>query len=135
MVAATRLEPSLDPLALVVFDDDRVGTPIVDALKNKGFRTFSIHSILGDSESLGGLYPELIILDIRRDLFAAAKTLAELAKRPLSPPVVLIADEEDARRFAARFRLLSVRSDTSKDELLRVVDRARREQRRPVAHS
>jgi CheY-like chemotaxis protein len=133
VVAATRLEPSPNPLALVVFDNEEVGKTIVESLKNKGFRTFSIQSILGDSESLDGLRPEVIVLDARQNMFAVAKTLVELSKRPMSPPVVLVADADDAVWLATRFKLLTVRPDTSQRDLLRTIEQSRREGLRPVA--
>jgi AmiR/NasT family two-component response regulator len=133
MVAAIRLEPSLEPLALVVCDDEGVGTSIVSSLKNKGFRIFSIQSILGDTESLDGLRPEVIVLDARQNMFAVAKTLVELSKRPMSPPVVLIADADDAVWLATRFQLLTVRPDASQPDLLRTIEQSRREGLRPVA--
>jgi hypothetical protein len=132
MVATTRLDPSLDPLALVVFDDERVGTTIVELLKNKGFRTFSIQSILGDTESLDGLRPEVIVLDARQNMFAVAKTLVELSKRPMSPPVVLVADADEGIWLANRFRLLTVRPNTSQRDLLHTIEQSRREWLRPV---
>lgn len=135
MVAATRLQAVGDPLALVVFDDEEMAMTIANALKNKGFRTFSIQSILGDTESLEGLRPEVIVLDVRRNLFAAAKTLVELAKSPASPPVVLVVDADDTVWLAARFGLLSVKAAANQRDLLGVVERSRREQRRPVIPS
>jgi DNA-binding response OmpR family regulator len=135
MVAATRLQAVTDPLALVVFDDEAMATTIANALKNKGFRIFSIQSILGDTESLDGLRPEVIVLDVRRNMFSAAKTLVELAKRPASPPVVLVVDADDTVWLAARFGLLSVRATSNPRDLLGVVERSRREQRRPVIPS
>ena len=135
MVAATRLQPVSDPLALVVFDDEEMAMTIANTLKNKGFRTFSIQSILGDTESLDGLRPEVIVLDVRRNMFAAAKTLVELAKKPASPPVVLVVDADDTVWLAARFGLLSVKATSNPRALLSVVEQSRREQRRPVAPS
>jgi AmiR/NasT family two-component response regulator len=134
MVAATtRLEPSLEPLALIICDDENVGPAIVSSLKNKGFRIFSIQSILGDTESLDGLRPDVIVLDARQNMFAVAKTLVELSKRPLSPPVVLVVDADEAVWLAARFQLLTIRPDTNPRELLRTVERSRREALRAVA--
>jgi CheY-like chemotaxis protein len=135
MVAATRLQQSPDPLALVVFDDENVGMTIASTLRKKGFRTYSIESILGDSASLDGLRPDVIVLDVCRNMFAAAKTLVELSKRPMSPPVVLVADADDALWLAARFRLLTVRPNSTAVELLQTIEQSRREGRRPVAPS
>lgn len=135
MLAAASARSASDPLALVVFEDETLGTTIAKTLRDKGFRTFTIESILGDTDTLDGLRPEVVVLDVRRNMLGVAKTLVELSKRRAAPPVLLVADADDAIWLAARFRLLTVRSSSNERDLLRAIERSRREERRPRAPS
>lgn len=125
--------PAPAPLALVVFEDDDAGARATQTLRERGYRTFAIDATCGDVESLDGLRPAVIVLDVRRAALRASKLLVELSKRESSPPVLLLTDGDDALWIAARFGLLPVALDAGEDELMRVVDLTRREQRRPRA--
>jgi CheY-like chemotaxis protein len=133
MLARIHQATGVRPLALVVYDNEREGVEISRALRNRGYRTFTIDATCSDIESLTGLQADVIVLDARRTLLGVTKTLVELSKRPDTPPVVLVADGDDVLWVAARFNLLVVSEWAGDAEIEWVVERSRRERRRPRA--
>jgi DNA-binding response OmpR family regulator len=131
---AARVDPPDAPLAIVVLQDERTGASIARALRAHGYRTFTIDSACGDTDSLEGLRPAIIVLDVRRETASARRTLVALSDRPSSPPVVLVGAREDATLVAARFGLLAVSPSAPEHELLATIERSRRDQRRPTQH-
>lgn len=119
------------PLALVVLQDESVKDQTTHALRVGGYRTFAIDSHFGNVESLDGLRAAVIVLDVRRSAPHASKLLMELSDRPTSPPVLLLTEGDEGLSMGTRFGLLSVQSDAGGPELLRLLQRTRREQRRP----
>jgi hypothetical protein len=129
---AARVDPPDAPLAIVVSQEEPTGASIARALRAHGYRTFAIDSACSDTDSLEGLRPAIIVLDIRGETASATRTLAALSDRPSSPPVVLFSARDDATLVAARFGLLAVSQGAPERELLATIERSRRDQRRPT---
>jgi DNA-binding response OmpR family regulator len=129
---AARVDPPDAPLAIVVSQEEVTGASIARALRAQGYRTFAIDSACSDTDSLEGLRPAVIVLDIRGETASATRTLAALSDRPSSPPVVLFSAGDDATLVAARFGLLAVSQGAPERELLATIERSRRDQRRPT---
>ena len=133
MLAARTDQASVTaPLALVVYQDDEMSSTTTRALRAAGYRTFAIELAWCDTLSLEGLQPAVVVLDIRRALLTAAKTLVELSKRSSSPPVLLVTDRDEGEWVAARFRLMRLPWEAVDRDLAHAVERTRHLQLRPV---
>jgi CheY-like chemotaxis protein len=131
LAARTEKASEVGPVALIVFPDEAMRARVTRSLRGRGYRTFSVESLCGDADWLRGLHPSVIVLDVRRELLGATRTLVDLSARPSSPPVVLVSDDDGAW-VAPRFGLISVPADAGDDELARAVELSRREGRRPA---
>jgi len=120
-----------DPLAVVVIDEERAADAIAPVLRARGLRTFVVDAACADHATISGLQPKVVVFAVRRDVASVARSLAELSKSSSPPPALLVADDPDAVRVAARFGLLVSRAD--EHELAWAVERTRREGRRPSA--
>ncbi len=125
--------PDHSPLAIVVHQDDVMRDAAQRALRALGYRTFAIESVCADPDSLDGLKPAVVVLDIRRAQLFAARTLVALSKHASAPPVVLVGDGAEGAWLGARFGLLTVVWNAADRELASAVERSRLHRLQPRA--
>jgi DNA-binding NtrC family response regulator len=119
------------PHALVLEDDEAMGTALADALHEGGWQTQIVGTLSAARTALRNVHPTLLVLDLTLEGEFGATLLDELAGRDDAPATVIVSGFGLAPLVAARYEVELVNKPFSVDALLDAVERARREGRTP----
>lgn len=119
--------------ALVLEDDEAMGTAIADALEDRGWEAMVVDTLAGARAAIREARPALLVLDLTlKDEFGAT-LLQELAGRDDAPATVIVSGFGLAPLVAARFEVELVNKPFDVDRFLDAVERAKRESKKPRA--
>lgn len=120
-------QPRFNGPVLVVDDDPDIRESVADVLSSEGYRVTTANDGLDALGALAVDPPSLVLLDMRMPRLDGWGFAAELRRRGLAVPVVVMTAARDARAWAAE---IEAQGFISKPflitELLAVVERHRR---------
>ena len=118
--------------ALLVDDAVDVDELVRGALHDAGYRTTIVATLDGARAHLGRANPAVVLLDLRVGHDAGEELLLELADAPHAPPTVLLSARRDGHHVATRYGVPFLARPFAIDELLRAIEAAIRDGRRPT---
>jgi len=120
-------------VALVVEDDEAMGTAIADALDDRGWNVVVVDTLAAARDTIARSHPALLVLDLTlKDEFGAT-LLDELAGRDDAPATVIVSGFGLAPLVAARFEVELVNKPFAVDAFIDAVERANRDGKKPRA--
>lgn len=124
---------ALYPLtALVIEDDLALREVIAELLSEEGYR-FTVAATLHDArERIAKERPNVVLLDLVLGGESGEVLLSDLTHDELAPAIVIVSAHRDARKVAERYRVGLLSKPFDVDDLVRAIEEAIREQRRPT---
>jgi len=118
--------------ALVVDDEVKLHQVIREILSESGYRTTAVATLDAAREHLDRSPPTVMLLDLRVGGQRGEELLLELAHAPNAPPTVIFSAHRDARQVASRFGLPLLSKPFELAKLVRAVEAAIRDGKRPT---
>ncbi|MEO7095819.1 MAG: response regulator [Polyangiales bacterium] len=121
------------PLSALLIDDELELHEVVrNALHDAGYRTTTVVTLEAARLHLLRCAPTVVVLDLGVGGESGETLLVELANAPHAPPTVIFSAHKDADRVASRYSIPRVRKPFQIAELLRAIEAAIRDAKRPT---